>query len=52
MKKLSAILLIFSLRFSATANAQKKDSIKQPEEKIEVNKEFDEKGNLIRYDSI
>lgn len=51
MKKLNVILLIILL-FSITINAQKKDSIKQPEEKIEVNKEFDEDGNLIRYDSI
>jgi len=52
MKKISIILLIIPLWFSATSHAQKRDSIKQPEEKIEVNKEFDERGNLIRYDSI
>ncbi|WP_136480923.1 hypothetical protein [Cognatitamlana onchidii] len=52
MKKLSITLLIISLWFSATTYAQKKDSIQQPKEKIEVNKEFDEHGNLIRYDSI
>lgn len=52
MKKLPIILLIIPLWFSATSHAQKRDSIKQPEEKIEVNKEFDEHGNLIRYDSI
>lgn len=52
MKKLRIILLIIPLWFSATSHAQKRDSIKQPEKKIEVNKEFDEYGNLIRYDSI
>ncbi|GAA3646882.1 hypothetical protein [Flavivirga jejuensis] len=52
MKKLNIILLATPLWFSVAINAQKKDSIKQPEEKIEVNKEFDENGNLIRYDSI
>ncbi len=52
MKKLSIVLLIISLWFSIASHTQKKDSIKQPEKKIEVNKEFDEHGILIRYDSI
>ncbi|TGV04697.1 hypothetical protein [Flavivirga rizhaonensis] len=52
MKKLNITFLTIFLSFNVAINAQKKDSIKQPEEKIEVNKEFDKDGNLIRYDSI
>ena len=32
--------------------AQENNEIEAPNEKIEVNKEFDEDGNLIRYDSV
>lgn len=52
MKKLDTVILTVSFWFSIITHAQKSDSIKPPEEKIEVNKEFDEHGNLIRYDSI
>ena len=51
MQKLSITLLIMPLCFSTTSLAQKGDSIKQPEEKIEANKEFEEFGNLIWYNA-
>jgi hypothetical protein len=48
MKNLILVLLILSTGFSV-ANAQQKQT--KPEEKTIVNKEFDEDGNLIKYDS-
>ena len=52
MKKLDTVILTVSFWFSIITYAQRSDSINPSEEKIEVNKEFDEHGNLIRYDSI
>ena len=49
MKNLILILLILTAGFSV-ANAQQKQS--KPDEKTIVNKEFDENGNLIKYDSL
>ena len=46
MKRLTAIVIIFSV-VTLSVNAQKKT----PEEKSIVNKEFDENGNLLKYDS-
>lgn len=48
MKNLLLIMLILTFGFSFT-HAQKNQS--KPEEKTFVNKEFDEDGNLIKYDS-
>lgn len=48
MKNLILVLLILITGFSV-ANAQQKQS--KPEEKTIVNKEFDENGNLVKYDS-
>lgn len=48
MRKLILVLLISGAGFSV-ANAQQKQA--KPEEKTIVNKEFDEDGNLIKYDS-
>ena len=52
MKKLDTVILTVSFWFSIITYAQKIDSINPSEEKIKVNKVFDEHGNLIRYDSI
>lgn len=57
MKRFSIIALALSL-FLVSCNGQtekdenktKKDTIK-PSENIKVNKEYDEEGNLVRYDS-
>lgn len=51
MKK---IVLFFAAVFAIlnTANAQKRaEKSRQPDEEIIVNKEFDQQGNLLRYDS-
>lgn len=48
MKKIALITLMLAVGFSVTT-AQKKQA--KPEEKSIVNKEFDENGNLIKYDS-
>jgi len=46
------LLFIAAVTLLITANAQSKNEIKkEPGEKIIVNKEFDEQGNLINYDS-
>lgn len=51
MKRLIPILLM-SMGFVLGSHAQSKDSQKQlPKEDIKVNREYDEKGNLIRFDS-
>ena len=53
MKKLETVILTVSFFGSDKITyAQKIDSINPSEEKIKVNKVFDEHGNLIRYDSI
>lgn len=44
------LMMIFCSVF-ASANAQVKVGGKQPDERVEVNKEYDEDGNLVRYDS-
>ncbi|WP_423126551.1 hypothetical protein [Gaoshiqia sp. Z1-71] len=49
MKKLIPFMLFFVLVNCCLA--QKKEKAKLPEEQIQVNKEFDENGNLIRFDS-
>ena len=48
MKRMFLFMMISAVGF-ATANAQEKAT--KPEEKTIVNKEFDEDGNLIKYDS-
>ena len=48
MERMISLLLILTAGFSF-ANAQTKQA--KPEEKSIVNKEFDENGNLIKYDS-
>ena len=48
MKNLILVLLVLTAGF-LSANAQQKQT--KPEEKSIVNKEFDENGNLIKYDS-
>ncbi|TDQ30920.1 hypothetical protein CLV82_1617 [Zeaxanthinibacter enoshimensis] len=54
MKRL--IILLFIMLLSSSCNGQeareKHDSAKAPEGSWKVNKEYDEAGNLIRYDSI
>lgn len=42
------LCMIFSIN-NATAQKQQKN---QPDERVEVNKQYDKHGNLIRYDSI
>lgn len=54
MKTLKFILIFFLLFYSCTAQNKQKnkeDSLK-PDENVQVNKEYDEHGNLIKYDSI
>ncbi len=48
MKNLILVLLVLTAGF-LSANAQQKQT--KPEEKSIVNKEYDEDGNLIKYDS-
>jgi hypothetical protein len=55
MKKLIIFAMMLSLSLSS-CNGQKKDHQKdlegaEPETSVKVNKEYDENGNLIRYDS-
>ena len=52
MKQSIIKITLLSLLGATLANAQEKDSVQRPDEKIKVNKEYDEDGNLIRYDSI
>ena len=60
MKKLTTLLLMFIIigcnsqekDKKQTENNLKEDSIVKPEEKWDVHKEYDEFGNLIKYDSI
>lgn len=52
MKRL-IVLLALGFVFQLTMNAQNSKSPKNaPKEDIKVNREYDEKGNLIRFDSI
>lgn len=49
-----AVTFIFSncnAQEKKTGLYQKKDSVNEPKEDIIVNKEYDEEGNLIKYDS-
>lgn len=52
MRKSIRIFLFSYLLCLVTGVAQENDSIKQPHEEIKVNRDYDEAGNLIRYDSI
>jgi hypothetical protein len=54
MKTLKLIPLFCLLYFSCTGQDKQKNdtSALKPDENITVNKEYDENGNLIRYDSI
>lgn len=46
------LLILAAVLIVANAAAQKKnDNKKQPDEQIIVNKEYDEQGNLLKYDS-
>jgi hypothetical protein len=52
-----SLLIVFFFLLSASSFAQKdtskeKNEKAMPEESIQVNKEYDENGNLIRFDSI
>ncbi len=51
-KKSILLLLVFSFLSIGIAKGQNQDTIVTPDEKIKVNREYDEDGNLIRYDSI
>jgi hypothetical protein len=50
MKKSIVIAVILSVAFFA-AEAQKQEKQKAPDQQSIVNKEYDEQGNLIKYDS-
>ncbi|GAA4806533.1 hypothetical protein [Litoribaculum gwangyangense] len=55
MKTLKIIpILFFSLVFNCYGQNKQKDNPNKikPDENIQVNKEYDEQGNLIKYDSI
>lgn len=53
MKTLKIIPIFLLLIFScAGQEKQNKDTALKPDENITVNKEYDEQGNLIKYDSI
>lgn len=49
MKKI--VLCMVALFAGILAFAQEKSKSREPDQQIRVNKEFDEKGNLIHYDS-
>lgn len=46
-----SFLLILILLLSIPSFSQNQKTKKQPNENVKVNKEYDEEGNLIRYDS-
>jgi hypothetical protein len=50
MKKIA--YLLFVVVFPVLANAQIIDSTNAPDVQVRVNREYDEDGNLIRYDSV
>ncbi len=52
MKTLLTVLVLFIATLANLTYAQDKNDNSEPDERIEVNKEYDEQGNLIRYDSI
>jgi hypothetical protein len=56
MKTLKIIPILFLLFFSCNAQEKKQEHNEQnsikPDENVQVNKEYDEFGNLIRYDSV
>jgi hypothetical protein len=56
MKTLKIIPILFLLFFSCNAQEKKQERNEQnsikPDENVQVNKEYDEFGNLIRYDSV
>lgn len=49
---INSALSVFILLFSFTGFTQKQDTTKLPNKNIKVQREYDEDGNLIRYDSI
>lgn len=51
MNKLTTLLTVFVLAFFFLGHAQEQNQSKHPNEEIIVNKEFDENGNLIGYNS-
>lgn len=51
MKKAIIIIILILVGNIEISYSQQKNS-DQPDERIEVNREYDERGNLIRYDSI
>ncbi|MBI9057545.1 MAG: hypothetical protein JEZ01_07205 [Labilibaculum sp.] len=48
---INSALSVFILLFSFTGFTQKQDTTKLPNKNIKVQREYDEDGNLIRYDS-
>ena len=50
MKKISFLLSILTI-FAGYANGQNEKELENPDEQIIVNKEYDEDGNLIAFDS-
>lgn len=53
MKNFASFMLtpLFALFYFTNSNGQSDTTIVQPNIKIEVNKETDDQGNIIRYDS-
>jgi hypothetical protein len=52
MKYLTMMCVFLTFLSAKTVNAQTKDNPTQPDERVEVHKEYDEYGNLIRFDSV
>ncbi|WP_281987017.1 hypothetical protein [Aquimarina aggregata] len=52
MKTKIIVLVFFITAVSNMIYSQDEKDNNQPDERIEVNKEYNEQGNLIRYDSI
>ncbi|EDP95915.1 hypothetical protein U8527_13510 [Kordia algicida OT-1] len=52
MKKLTMVCVFLTFLTAQTSNAQSTKNQQQPDERVEVNKKYDENGNLIQYDSI
>ncbi|PTX61414.1 hypothetical protein C8N46_10457 [Kordia periserrulae] len=52
MKYLTMMCVLLTFLSAKTVTAQAKDKTTQPDERVEVHKEYDEYGNLIRFDSV
>jgi hypothetical protein len=51
MKKINIIILLLIL-FAMCANGQNEKALENPDEQVIVNKQYDEDGNLIAFDSM